>query len=55
MKIKHLLATLALASLPIFTLAEAPAGYYSSLNGLSEGELKTAIYNLVRSFTHISS
>lgn len=55
MKIKHLLATLALASLPIFTFAEAPAGYYSSLNGLSEGELKTAIYNLVRSFTQISS
>lgn len=35
--------------------AEIPAGYYSSLNGKKEAELKTAIYNLVRNFTLVSS
>lgn len=35
--------------------AEIPAGYYSSLNGKKEGELKTAIHNLVRNFTEVSS
>lgn len=32
-----------------------PSGYYNSLNGKSEGELKTAVYNLVHSFTQVSS
>jgi hypothetical protein len=36
-------------------VAEIPAGYYSSLNGKKEGELKTAIYKIVRNFTLISS
>lgn len=36
-------------------LAEAPAGYYTSLTGKKEGELKTAVYNIVRNFTRISS
>lgn len=35
--------------------AEIPTGYYTSLNGKKEGELKTAIYNLVRNFTLVSS
>lgn len=35
--------------------AEIPSGYYNSLNGKKEGELKTAIYNLVRNFTQVSS
>lgn len=35
--------------------AEAPAGYYSSLNGKKEGELKTAVYNLIHNFTKVSS
>ncbi|MBO4941881.1 MAG: endonuclease [Muribaculaceae bacterium] len=35
--------------------ADAPAGYYSSLNGKSDAELKTAIYSLVHNFTLISS
>ena len=48
------IATLALASYGI-SVAEAPAGYYSSLNGKSEGELKTAVYNLVHNFTRVSS
>lgn len=37
------------------SLADVPAGYYSSLNGKSEAELKTAIYKLVRNFTQVSS
>lgn len=32
-----------------------PTGYYSSLNGKSEGELKTAVYNIIHNFTLISS
>lgn len=35
--------------------ADAPAGYYSSLNGLKDAQLKTAVHNLVRSFTQVSS
>ena len=35
--------------------ADAPAGYYTSLNGKKNGELKTAIYNLVHNFTQVSS
>jgi hypothetical protein len=35
--------------------ADVPAGYYSSLNGKKEGELKSAIYRLVHNFTLISS
>jgi hypothetical protein len=35
--------------------AEIPAGYYSSLTGKKEGELKTAVYKIVRNFTLISS
>lgn len=38
-----------------YAAAEAPAGYYSSLNGKSEGELKTAVYNLIHNFTKVSS
>lgn len=37
------------------TSAAPPAGYYSSLNGKKEGDLKTATYNLVRNFTKVSS
>ena len=36
-------------------LAAPPAGYYSSLNGKKEGELKTAACELVRNFTLVSS
>lgn len=35
--------------------AQAPAGYYSSLNGKKEAELKLAIHNLVKNFTRVSS
>lgn len=35
--------------------AEAPAGYYNSLNGLKEGALKTAVYNRIHNFRTVSS
>lgn len=35
--------------------AEIPAGYYSSLNGKADAALKTAVFNLVRNFTLVSS
>lgn len=35
--------------------AEAPQGYYNSLVGKKEGDLKTAIYQLVHNFTTVSS
>lgn len=37
------------------TYADAPAGYYSSLNGKSDAQLKTAVYSLIHNFTLISS
>lgn len=57
MKSKKNFSILAIFSvLAIFSAsAEIPVGYYSSLNGKKEGELKTAIYNLIRNFTLISS
>ena len=48
-----LVASLALA--PASALADAPQGYYTSLNGKKDGDLKTAIYNLVHNFTQVSS
>ncbi len=36
-------------------MADVPAGYYSSLAGKKDGELKTAIYNRIHNFTLISS
>jgi len=35
--------------------ANEPAGYYRSLEGKSDGELKTAICQLIRNFTQVSS
>lgn len=36
-------------------MADIPAGYYSSLNGKSEGALKTAIHELLYNHTQVSS
>ena len=35
--------------------AEIPAGYYSSLAGKRDGELKTALHNLIYNHTQVSS
>ncbi len=39
----------------LFVEAQAPAGYYSSLSGKKDAELKTAVYMLVHNFTKVSS
>lgn len=39
----------------VASLAAIPSGYYRSLNGLKDAELKTAIHKLVNNFTLISS
>ncbi len=50
-----LLVAVVAVSLSAYTYASVPAGYYRSLEGKSSAELKTAIYNLVRNFTQVSS
>ena len=35
--------------------ADEPAGYYRSLEGKSDADLKTAIYQLIHNFTQVSS
>lgn len=36
-------------------MAEIPSGYYNTLNGKKTSELKTAVYNVIRNFTSVSS
>lgn len=50
-----LLAVICAGAMTLAASAEIPAGYYTSLNGKKEGELKTAVYNVVRNFTRVSS
>jgi len=52
---KLTIALLAVCGACVAGLAQAPAGYYNSLNGKAEGELKTAVFNLVRNFRTVSS
>lgn len=51
---RRLLIMVALAS-ALVAAADEPIGYYTPLNGKKDAELKTAIYNLVRNFTTVSS
>ena len=50
---------LVLSFIIVFTAIESyaaePPGYYTPLNNKKDAELKTAIYNLVRNFTQVSS
>ena len=55
MKITRLLVSVAVLLFAGYALAEIPAGYYTSLTGKKESELKTAIHNLVSNFTRVSS
>lgn len=55
MKIRSFLAALCALAATMPALAEAPEGYYNSLNGLKEGELKTAVYNRIHNFRTVSS
>lgn len=43
------------AAISLSAAAAVPAGYYNTLNGKKEGELKTAVYTLVHNFTKVSS
>ncbi len=54
---KHLrtILSVALATTVFAAAAEIPAGYYSDLKGKKEGELKTELYNIIHSFTQVSS
>ena len=52
MNLRHKLLAAVLAGICALTsFAEAPAGYYNSLKGLKDAELKTAVSKLVRNFT----
>ena len=54
--VRRLATVVLLVSLsPLASDAAIPAGYYRSLNGLKDANLKTAVHNLVRNFTLISS
>ena len=55
MKFRAFFIALAAACGLLSAHAEAPEGYYNSLNGLKEGELKTAIFNRIHNFRTISS
>lgn len=55
---KHLMRVAmaaAVAFSSVSAMAEAPNGYYNSLVGKKEGDLKTAVYQLVHNFTTVSS
>ena len=53
--LKKLIATALLCMGVFASNAEIPAGYYRSLNGKSNAELKTAIHNLLKDHTLVSS
>lgn len=54
-KLLPAIIALAMAVCATDAQAQAPQGYYKSLEGKSEGELKTAVYNLIHNFTKVSS
>ena len=52
--LRHLMAALmAVAAIAVY--AEIPAGYYTSLDGKKDAELKNAAYNVIHNLTRISS
>ena len=53
--IKIRILAAAVAALAFSAVAEVPAGYYNTLTGKKEGELKTAVHNIIKNFTRISS
>lgn len=54
-KIRSVTALLTVLLGAFSTLAAIPAGYYDSLNGKSDAELKTAVYTIIHNFTQVSS
>lgn len=55
--LKHLrlYSIFAAIALALTAMAEIPVGYYSSLTGKKEGDLKTAIFKITSNFTKVSS
>lgn len=54
MKKKCFLTIFAMMAI-LAAMADIPAGYYTSLNGKKDAELKTACYNIIRNLTSVSS
>lgn len=54
-RLYSLVLVLVAAAAAQFVAAEAPQGYYRSLEGKKEAELKTAVYALIHNFTQVSS
>lgn len=52
--LKNLMAALGLLC-ALVANADIPAGYYSSINGKAEAELKTALFNLINPHSQVSS
>lgn len=55
MKILHIFLAATAVSFAVPVRCEIPAGYYSTLEGKKESELKTATYNIIHNFTKVSS
>ncbi len=54
-RLSHLLLSLALGATTLSAAAEIPTGYYNSVNGKKDAELKTALCNLIYNHTEVSS
>lgn len=52
---KRLITSIMLLTGALMASAEIPDGYYQSLNGKKQADLKNAIYQLVHNFTSVSS
>lgn len=55
MKKRHLLAALFTVIVSGLALADIPAGYYTSIDGKKDAELKKAVYLVIHNLTRISS
>ncbi len=55
LSIKAICASLALLMAASSALAEIPAGYYNSINGKKDAQLKTAVFQVIHNLTRISS
>ena len=54
-RLSRILLSLAAGLTALSSQAEIPAGYYSSVNGKKDAELKTALCNLIYNHTEVSS
>lgn len=50
--IRTILTLLALTSAASYATADIPAGYYSTLKGKKDAELKTAVHEIIKNFVH---